>query len=126
MAKQQLHHIRDRGVYEEDSSDNENNEESSVHDEFDIWICKKKNGGEVEGRRCKHCIQSFTNKNPTNLKNHLRSKYPMIFKNVMRRDDESKQAAYESKGGTKSKCNFKTPAAKALLKILELFNSIAV
>jgi len=30
MAKQQLHHIRDRGVYEEDSSDNENNEESAV------------------------------------------------------------------------------------------------
>ena len=68
----------------------------------------------------------FTNKNPTNLKNHLRSTYPMIFKNVMRRDDESKQAAYESKGGTNSKCNFKTPAAKALLKNLELFNSIAV
>ena len=35
----------------------------------------------------------------------------------MRRDDESKQAAYESKGGASSKYNFKPPAAKALLKI---------
>ena len=53
MAQQQL---RDRGVEEEDSSDNENNEESavkkvkllssSVHDEFDIWILKRK----MEGR----------------------------------------------------------------------------
>ena len=90
MAQQQLHPFRDRGVNEENSSDEGNEEEStskkvklyssSVHDEFEIWLCTKKTGLEVEGRKCKHCIKSFTNKNPTNLKNHLRSKHPMVFK----------------------------------------------
>lgn len=90
---------------------------SCVHDEFlGIKVKKKGSQNETEGRKCKICSQTFINKNPTNLKNHLRSKHPETYTKVMKKDGEAKIASSEAKVLVPSNSNCQTPAAEALFK----------
>ena len=64
---------------------------TSVHDEFQVkMIIHPKSGKQVEGRKCNHCPQVFQNKNPTNLKAHLKAKHSKIAKLVEEKDKAKK------------------------------------
>ena len=64
---------------------------TSVHDEFQVkMIIHPKSGKQVEGRKCNHCPQVFQNKNPMNLKAHLKAKHSKIAKLVEEKDKAKK------------------------------------
>ena len=54
---------------------------SNVHREYDqIEIFNARKQRNVAGSRCKECKQSFLDRNSTNLKAHLKSQHPEIYK----------------------------------------------
>ena len=52
---------------------------SSIHKEFRPVLMEHPNTKEkIEGRECKHCLTVMRGKNPTNLKQHIRTHHPAV------------------------------------------------
>ena len=52
---------------------------SSIHKEFRPVVMEHPNTKEkIEGRECKHCLTVMRGKNPTNLKQHIRTHHPAV------------------------------------------------
>lgn len=57
---------------------------SHVHREFEkIEVFNARKEKNVPGSKCKHCGQSFYDRNSTNLKAHLKSQHPEIHKVII-------------------------------------------
>ena len=94
---------------------------SSVHEYFET-LNLTKNGKETEGRKCTMCPQTFGNKNPTNLKLHLKRKHSVIWKEVEARDVKARKDLIEERFSRnqpfgRSSSQVKRTAAEALLGV---------
>ena len=88
---------------------------NAAHDEFTTYI-KKLDGGKQELRsQCKHCTKNYSGKNPTTLKNHLRSAHPKLSVETEKKDEEQRVEIVETRSASvsKSSSNLKS-AAEAL------------
>ena len=88
---------------------------NAAHDEFSTYM-KKLDGGKQELRsQCKHCSKNYAGKNPTTLKNNLKSAHPKLSVETNKKDEEQRAEIMESKseGVSKSSSNLKS-ATEAL------------